>query len=295
MKDTDILRSDWLDAFVCFAEFLNFTQAARSLHLSQPALHVQIAKLGEALGVPLYVRRGRALELTRDGVKLLAFAREGQERAKRLVSELRGRTQGSPVVLCAGEGAHLYLLGDAVRSFSRQRTASIHVLTRDRAGTLDAVQSGEAQLGVASVDVVPDDVASEFLKDVGQVVMLPRQHKLARKHKLELRDLEGAALVIPPVGRPHRSMVARALHSAGVSWTVGAEATGWELLTHFAALGFGFTIVNAFCRVPRGMVARPLRGVPSVTYSLLSRTGAHAREDVASLRKHILDAARSAA
>ena len=58
------MKLEWLEAFVAFAERMSFTHAARDLHISQPALHVQIARLTEALGVRLYRREGRALVLT---------------------------------------------------------------------------------------------------------------------------------------------------------------------------------------------------------------------------------------
>jgi DNA-binding transcriptional LysR family regulator len=138
-----------------FAEHANFTRAAKVLHLSQPALHVQVAKLSEAVGVPLYVLRGRHLELTREGTRLLAFAREMGERSREFVEDLHGRGRREPVVLCAGEGAYLYLLGDALRAYSRSGSVPLRLLTRERTGTIDAVQCGDAQLGVAAVDDVP--------------------------------------------------------------------------------------------------------------------------------------------
>jgi DNA-binding transcriptional LysR family regulator len=54
-----MIRSEWLTSFIAFAEELNFTRAAARLHISQPAFHVQIRKLAEALGVTLYERAGR--------------------------------------------------------------------------------------------------------------------------------------------------------------------------------------------------------------------------------------------
>ena len=51
-----MLNVEWLDAFVTFAEHLNFTRAARARHLSQPARHAQVRKLSEALGATLYRR-----------------------------------------------------------------------------------------------------------------------------------------------------------------------------------------------------------------------------------------------
>src|SRR5262245_15941049 len=100
-----MLPSAWLEAFIAFAEHLNFTHAARALHLSQPALHVQIGKLTEAIGVPLYRRSGRRLELTAAGVALAGFARETRERSSRVVEELRTGHSHQPVTLAAGTGA----------------------------------------------------------------------------------------------------------------------------------------------------------------------------------------------
>ena len=55
-----MLQSPWLQAFITFAEHANFTHAAKAMHLSQPALHLQIQRLSEAVGVPLYTRQGAA-------------------------------------------------------------------------------------------------------------------------------------------------------------------------------------------------------------------------------------------
>ncbi|MFC0532151.1 helix-turn-helix domain-containing protein [Phytohabitans kaempferiae] len=57
------VSSDALSAFAVFAEHLNFTRAAAELHISQPALHVKVAKLARALDRPLYHRSGRRLGL----------------------------------------------------------------------------------------------------------------------------------------------------------------------------------------------------------------------------------------
>ena len=81
---------EWLRSFVVFAEHLNFTRAAEALHLSQPALHVQVKKLAEQLGVTLYERRGRGLALTPDGRRVLAFGRELLARCERFSDDLRG-------------------------------------------------------------------------------------------------------------------------------------------------------------------------------------------------------------
>ena len=283
-----MLHLDWLGAFAVFAEHLNFTRAARALHLSQPALHVQIGKLGAELGVPLYVRRGQRLELTADGRRVLAFAREMGERERAFRDVLRTGESLQPVVLAAGEGSFLYLLGPAIRAFTAAARSPLRLLTRDGAATIEAVLSGEAHLGVAPVDGAPAGLTVERLTDVAQVLVVPQAHPFARKRSVRLRDLAGARLVVPPSGRPHRAALAAALLAAGVAWEPAVEASGWEPTLHFVTLGVGIAVVNACCRLPRGLVARPLPELPSRTYSVIRRREAPLEGATADLRRAIL-------
>ncbi len=289
-----MLSSTWLDSFVVFAEFVNFTHAARVLHLSQPALYLQITKLAEEVGVPLYRRVGHKLELTAAGVELAAFAREAGERSRRLVEELRTGHSHQPVTLAAGSGAFLYLLGPAIKEFRRRCAARLVLLQRERVGTLDAVRTGAAHLGVAPLDSAPAGLESERLISVPQVLVVPARHRLARRRTVHLTDLADEALVVPPEGQPQRSTLAQALGAAGVPWQVAVEATGWNLVLRFVELGLGLTVVNGCCKLPRGLVARPLKELPPITYFLLTRTGAGRLGEAAVLRKVLLERVESA-
>ena len=325
------IDAEHLDAFVTFAEHLNFTRAARARRISQPALHTQVKKLSVALGVELYTRRGQKLLLTPDGERVLGFGRDARERVRAFVAELSHRDVEGPIVLCSGEGAYLYLLGPGLRRFSSgegcphpavssarsrapagrppppnrsrsfaqgadppstsrasdppasARPSELRLLVRDHEGTVHAVRTGEAHLGVASLESPPDGLRADLLTEVGQVVLVPASHPLASKRAVRLRDLAGERLVVPPEGRPHRTAIAQALRAAGVRWRVGVEASGWELLTRFAELGFGLAIVNAFCRVPEGLVARPVPELPSRAYYLLQRRDAARQGSIAAL------------
>jgi DNA-binding transcriptional LysR family regulator len=291
------IDAEHLDAFVTFAEHLNFTRAARARRMSQPALHTQVHKLSLALGVELYVKRGNKLALTPDGQRVLGFGRDARERTRAFVAELSHREVRGPLVLCAGEGAYLYLLGEGVRRFVGAPTngagAELRLLVRDHEGTLEAVRTGEAHLGVASVDSPPEGLRAEPITEVGQVVIVPEGHPLAAKKVVRLRDLAGERLVVPPAGRPHRTMIAQALRGAGVRWHVGVEASGWELLVRFAEVGLGLAIVNAFCRVPPGMASRPMPELPSRAYFLFQRAEAAREGAVADLARSLRETANA--
>lgn len=269
-----MIDSDWLAAFVAFADEESFTAAAKRLHISQPALHVQVRKLSEQIGVPLYTRDGRGVKLTEQGQTLLAFGRQQVERTQDLLTRLRGEDPTHPIALAAGEGAYLYLLGDALRCFNRRYPERLRLLTHDQVGTLDAVRSGRAHVGVTRVEDMPEELIAEPLRDIGAMVVLPRKHRLAKRRSVTIADLDGERWVVPPKDKPQHLMLARAFRDADVSFVTSVEANGWELILHFAKLGLGLAIVNDCCRVPAGMVGVPVPDLPSISYSLVrSRRG----------------------
>lgn len=262
---------DRVDAFIAFAEKRSFTHAAKELHLSQPALFAQIQKLEEQLGVSVYRRRGRSLELTEEGERVLGFAREIRQRVHGFEASLRGERVDDPVVLAAGRGSYLYLLGPAVKRFRRSPwTLAASVVGRDRC--LEDVRLGRAHIGVAAGVVdLPDELIGHPLRQVGSAVAFPSGHRFTSRRRLRVADLDGESLVAPPRGRAQRATVDAALREAGCRCSVVAEADGWDLLLHFVSLGLGLAIVNDCCHLPRGVKARPLTGVAGTSYVVLHR------------------------
>jgi len=263
-------KLEWFAAFAAFAEHRSFTRAAERLHISQPALHAQVRKLSDALGVALYARRGRTLALTPDGEQVAIFARDLQRRTDAFLGTLGHGAPNEPVTLAAGEGAMLYLVDEAIRRFARAGTAPLSLLTGDREATLAALRSAQAHVGVVAGDV-PGDLRSEPIDDVPHLLAMPKQHPLASRAKVQLAALAEEPLVVGPPGSPLRARLNDELGSRGLALRVAVEARGWELTLHFVGLGLGLAVVNGCCRLPRGLVARPVVGLPRVRYWVLTR------------------------
>ncbi|MET7422663.1 LysR family transcriptional regulator [Dactylosporangium sp. NPDC005555] len=279
---------DALAAFVVFADHLNFTRAAAQLRISQPALHVKIGKLARALGRPLYHRAGRRLALTPDGEAVARFARVHDERLAQFLAEFAGDTPRRPVVLAAGQGAYLYLLGDTIRAVLADGPTRLRLINCDHRQMLAAVRTGLAHVGVSVLDVVPEDLTVAELATFPQMLFVPEGHRLARRGTVALRDLEGAALVVPPQHRPHRVLLEQALRAAGTDWTVAVEAEGWPLIAQFVALGVGLAVVNGCVPPPVGVVARPVADLPPITYHVVHQPAATDDPRVADLLERIL-------
>lgn len=268
------MRDLSLDALAAFAEFAedgNFSRAAIRLHISQPALHTKIAKLAKSVGTPLYVRRGRTIDITDAGRRVQRLARDMAVSMAKFRDDMRDSATTRPVVLAAGEGAFLYLLGPGIRAHLAHRRHALQLMTADGAAAVDAVRAGRAHLGIACLDTMPRDLDAVPLTRVGQVLALPRKHPLALRRSIRLKDMADAGLIVPPAGRPHRMMLSQMLQSAQVPWHAAVEASGWELMLHLVKLGMGLAVVNACCRIPAGVVARPIPELPALQYTVFSR------------------------
>lgn len=166
------------------------------------------------------------------------------------------------------------------------------MITADGTAAVEAVRSGRAQLGVAALDATPRDLSAEPLTRVGQVLAMPKKHPLAARRSIRLKDLAGAEMIVPPAGRPHRMMLSQLLQSAQVEWQVAVEASGWEWMLHLVHLGMSLAAVDACCRMPTGVIARPVPDLPAIQYHLVHRPdGAIGGADI--LRRHLLQHAET--
>lgn len=274
-----------LSAFRAFADHLNFTRAAEELHISQPALHVKVRKLSEAVGRPLYLRTGNRLVLTADGERLARFARDRERQLTDFLGELTGTHAAEPLVLAAGQGAYLYLLGDVIAA-ERQ---DLRLVTASRPETLARVRDGRAHVGVAVLDAVPADLECVLLAEYPQTLVVREDHPLARRRRLRIADLAGLDLIVPPAPRPLRILLERLLH--GIDWRVAVEAEGWPLLLHFVGLGVGAAVVNGCVRTEH--VRIPIVDLPDVPYYAVHRRPVEPR--VTRLVEAMATAARSRA
>ena len=169
MENLGRINLDALQSFAVFAESMNFSSAALVLHISQPALHVKIRKLAEQLALPLYQRVGRRLELTVHGEAVARYGRDLHARTEGFLQVLHHGADDQPVVMAAGDGAYLYLLGPAIQRFLARAKAPARLLSMNRDDAIEAVRSGRVQIAVAPLETIPPDMDAVAVTTVGQV------------------------------------------------------------------------------------------------------------------------------
>ncbi len=267
----DMLDSDRLEVFVAVAAAGGFTAGARALGRSQPAVHSQVKLLEDELGLRLYRKAGRGIVLTDAGRTVAAHGRELQTRSRALREALGGAPAG-PVRLATGAGACRYLIADALK---RAVADGIEVQLEfvDATGAVARVRDGRAALAVTAVAPVAD-LDALALARVGVGVLLPDGHPLVDRYSLAVGELAGAALILPPEGRPLRQAVDLALREAKVDVQRPVSAGSWSMAVHLGTLGLGIPVVADMVTVPAGHAFVPLEGLPVVTQRVLWRPGA---------------------
>lgn len=256
---------DRLRGFLAFAREMNFSSAARRINLSQPALHGQVKKLEEDLGVALYTRDAGRLVLTEHGRALVLFGQNLLDEIEGFEGAIRGKQSAGELRLGAGLTATLYLLPEPLRVFrSRWPDVECRLAVHHRADVLGLIRSAELDLGVTSMELTPDDIDSFICARTRHALIVPAGHSLATPRRLTLDRIAEHPLVLPRAGLQHRRMIDDAFRAAGLAYCAALETEGWEVMKHYVALGFGIAVVNDLClahSVPPEIVARPLPGL----------------------------------
>ncbi len=273
------MHPDWLEAFVALADHGTFAEASRILSRAQPTVHVQVQKLAEHLGVTLYQRSGRGIELTDEGRNVVAFARETLARNLAFKSVLQGAQSERPVVLTAGEGAFLYLLGPAIRRFGKAETVGLRLWVGAEPDVQTRTLDGRADIAVTTT-APSQGLLAQQLAESKLCLAMPAAHALAGRKRLRFADLQGLDWVAPDAGRPLRTLMERSAAHAGFELNVVVQARGWPLILHFVALGIGVALVNSVCALPRGVVACPVVDLDGLNYWAVRRPDANHRPEV---------------
>lgn len=250
------------------AEERNFTRAAQNTHVVQSALSHQIKALERELGVQLFARTSRRVELTEAGHAFVAGARATLDAADRTVTEAvaaTGQMRGSLTVGAIPTVTRLDLTGVLGRfhrtyphvSIGMSVGGSLDFIERIRAGSLDA-----AVLGLPEY-VEPTGVAKAVLARERLVAVLGPGHRFSGRKRLRLADLTDETFVDFPSDSPGRSQSDRAFAEAGLTRTVAFESMLVDMMLDLVAQGLGIVLL-APAVVPkgRGLVTVPVTDGP---------------------------------
>jgi DNA-binding transcriptional LysR family regulator len=254
MNRLTMLSSRLLKQFVAVAEQLHFGRAAHQLHMAQPPLSQAIKHLEELIGVQLLSRTKHSVTLTPAGLSFLEDAREWLAHERRAIDMARRAGKGVTGRATIGfVGSVSYaLLPKLLREF-RARYPEIHIDLRELTSTeqVDGLRNGRIDVGIVRLPLSDAaDIALHVIETERFIAVLPRDHPLADKDGIHLRELEQENfMVFPPDKIP--SLHAKflfACEQAGFSPRIALQAWQMASMVSLVAAGMGVALLPAQVR-----------------------------------------------
>jgi DNA-binding transcriptional LysR family regulator len=236
-----------LQVFEAIVRLGSFTRAAEELFLTQPTVSMQIRKLTDAIGLPLFEHVGRNVEPTEAGLELYEACRSMFESLANLemkVSDLKGMKRGrlrmgvittakylAPEIL--GEFSHLYPGIDLALKVTN-RDSIIERMHNNEDDLYIMGQAPEDELDVESYPFAPNPL----------VVMASRNHPLVGKKNIPLAEIAQEPFIIREPGSGIRDATFRTFDAKGLRPKVRMELGSNEAIKHAIAAGLGLSVLS---------------------------------------------------
>ena len=235
-----------LKVFEAVARHLSFTQAAQELHLTQPAVSMQIKQLEEETGLPLFEQLGKKVFLTQAGEEMYHYSRSiahELSEAEEVLEQLKGVRRGH-LVLAVASTAN-YFATRILAAFAKQFpdvTFSLDVT--NRAALLQQLERNESDLVIMGVPPTDTHLIMEPFMENPLVVIAPPNHPLVSVKQVELEDLKDEPFLFREKGSGTRIAMERFFQEHGVKLKTGMEMASNEAIKQAVQAGLGLGIVS---------------------------------------------------
>ena len=236
--------------FLAVAEELSFIRAAERLQITQPPLSRQIRQLEEELGVELFRRTKRRVELTETGRAFLEEARQILAQVEQGVHVAQRASRGEIGRLVVGfEGSSTYdVIPLSLKSY-RERFPEVdlvvYAMTTEE--QIQALLEGRIGIGFVVSPLNDRRLTIEIILREPLVLALPENHPLAVRSMVRVRELEVEPFIMFQRNRGCGlyDQVIAVCQRAGFSPRVIQEADEMQVMLGFVAAGFGIALFSA--------------------------------------------------
>ena len=259
-----------LRIFEAVARCGSISRAAAELHLTQPAVSMQMKQLEEQIGLPLLEQVGKRMFLTEAGAELQRHARDMAARMVDLnaaMDQFRGLERG--LLRLAVVSTANYFLPSLIADFNRRHPGvRVSLQVANREFVLSALADNSTDLAITGRPPNSLDVVAQHFMDNPLVVIAAPSHRLAALEVVSLQRMVEETLVVREPGSGTRAAMERHFASQHVVYRAGCEFGTNEALKQAVRAGLGLGVVSAQTielELQSGcLVVLPVEGFPIV-------------------------------
>jgi len=236
----------------------HLTRAAAELHLTQPALSMQVRQAGEIAGEPLFEPRGRSLAPTAAGLRMAEAARQVARSLESLAADLadrRGLKTGH-LRLAAATTAEYFAPGLLGRFHARYPGIDIHLEVLNRAQVLERFARRADDLYLMARPPAGRDIVSLPILDNPLVPIAARRHRLAARQRVPLAVFVREPFVAREPGSGTRLITDEFFARRGVAVNTRMTLGSNEAIKHAVGAGFGCAVISSHALTGASGIAR---------------------------------------
>ncbi len=269
-----------LRSLLTIRETGNLARAAERLHVTQSALSHQIKSLEQYFEAPLFLRNSKPLRLTPAGEKLIELARQVLPLVEGAENDLRRVARGELGRLHIAIECHACFewLAPVLNRYRRQwPQIEVDIRVGVSFEALPALQKGEVDLVISSDPVKSTDLQFSELFDYEALLVMPADHPLVRKKRIQPTDLAEETLITYPVKRQRLDVFSRFLQPAGVEPAAVRQSELTSVILLLVASGRGVAALPDWvlreAEQAGTLATRPLgpRGMKGTLYAAVRR------------------------
>lgn len=235
-----------LQVFDAVARHLSFSRASSELHLSQPAVSMQVKQLEEALGLPVFEQIGKKIFLTDAGREVQRVSQAIEQQLLDLegtLADLRG-VRGGTLTVGVVSTAH-YFATRMMAQFRQQRPdvrLTLNVVNRET--LLNQLAANETDLAIMGQPPSGRDLEAQPFMLNPLVVIAPPHHPLAGEEGIPFSRLEGEPMLAREVGSGTRNAMEELFHEHGLELKPAMEMNKNEAIKQAVEVGLGLGVVS---------------------------------------------------
>jgi DNA-binding transcriptional LysR family regulator len=209
-----------LKVFCTVAETRSFSKTSEIIHLTQPAVSLQIQALEEMYETKLFDRSSSRVTLTPSGEVLYKYAKEIlalYTAAEKVIGEMTGLVKGS-ITIGAGSTIGNYMLPSVISDFRKTHPKiKVHLFVANMQGVIELLNAGNINVGLVEGDVKRQKIVVDKLLSDELLLIVPTHHPWAKRKEVSVSELIEEPFILREAGSGTRQTIEKFLARHGIA------------------------------------------------------------------------------
>ena len=235
-----------LQVFEAVARHLSFTRAAEELHLTQPAVSMQVKQLELMIELPLFEQLGKKIHLTAAGNAMVRHSRTMMAHLNEIERDINclRSIDGGQLKICIASTINYFATRLLVKFHDKYKTVDISLEVTNREELIKRLDANQPDLVLMGQPPPELDVEAEAFMENPLIIIAHGQHPLAHSKNIPITEIADETFVMREPGSGTRTALKRIFHERGVAPKPGIQLSSNETIKQSVEAGLGLAMVS---------------------------------------------------